>query len=67
MLVNTLIFVTVISLCMFIIKVGFTPMVLTLIKKTYIKLIIVAYIVGFIMAPISAKIALKMSGGGKDD
>lgn len=66
-LVNTLIFVTVISLCMFIIKVGFTPMVLTLIKKTYIKLIIVAYIVGFIMAPISAKIALKMSGGGKDD
>lgn len=66
-LVNTLIYVTVISVCMFIIKAGFTPIVLMLLKQTYIALIIVAYIVGFLMAPISAKMALKISGGRKDD
>ena len=66
-LVNTFIYVTVISVCMFIIKTGVTPVIWTLLKKTYIQLLVVAYIVGYVMAPVSAKITslLLNKFGGK--
>lgn len=61
-LVNTIIFVTIISICMFVIKVGFTPIIVALIKQTYLRLLVIAYIVGFVMAPLSAKITAKIIG-----
>ena len=69
-LVNTSVYVTVISICMFIMKVGFTQTVWVLLKQLYFRLIVVAYIVGYIMAPVSGKITsvvIRTFFGGEKD
>lgn len=51
-------YVTVISVVMFIWNLGFTTIAFDIWKKVYIPLLIVGFVVGFIMGPVSMKLTI---------
>lgn len=59
-LVNSIVFVTVISVAMFAIKIGFNPMFLTALLRTYPFTLPVAFVVGYLMSPLSRLLADKL-------
>lgn len=59
-LINSFVFVTVISTVMFLIKVGFNQMFWHIFFKTYPYTLLVAFIFGYFFAPLSSLIAEKL-------
>ena len=59
-LINSFVFVTVISTVMFLIKVGFNQMFGQFFLKTYPFTLLIAFLVGYVMAPVSNHLVRKI-------